>query len=303
MPASITISGVTVRYGSARGVSDVHLEVESGRVTGLLGPNGAGKTTLLRAILDLVHPVEGTIFIDGMSSRDASARDHLTYLPGDLILPPRLTGRKVLQRFNTSRASINWDYVGELSARLELDLDRPVGQLSKGNRQKVGLLLAFAADSTIMILDEPTSGLDPILQQVIVDMVHERTRTGATVLLSSHVLSELEHLADEVVVLREGQLVAHESITQLRARARQVILAWLTDESSAQRCAETLRSGGLAAVQVEGKRIRAAVVGSPDPVIKALAEFSVERLVTEGSDLADVFLEFYQPSTGGDSDA
>lgn len=303
MPASITISGVTVRYGSSRGVSDVHLEVESGRVTGLLGPNGAGKTTLLRAILDLVHPVEGAISIDGVSSRNSSARDHLTYLPGDLVLPSRLTGRKVLQRFNTSRAAIDWDYVGELSDRLDVDLDRQVGQLSKGNRQKVGLLLAFAPKSTFMILDEPTSGLDPILQQVFIDMVHEQTRAGATVLLSSHVLSELEHLADDVVVLREGQLVAHESIAQLRARARQVILAWLADEDSAQRCAEALRSGGLVDVEAEGTRIRAVVVGSPDPVIKALAGFTIQRLVTEGSDLADVFLEFYQPSAGGNSHA
>lgn len=292
-----------MRYGSARGVSDVHLEVESGRVTGLLGPNGAGKTTLLRAILDLVHPAEGTISINGISSRDSSARDHLTYLPGDLVLPPRLTGRRVLQRFNNARAPLNWNRVGELSERLGLDLDRPVGQLSKGNRQKVGLLLAFAPEASIMILDEPTSGLDPILQQVFVDMVHERTRAGATVFLSSHVLSELEHLADEVVVLREGQLVAHESITQLRARARQVILAWLANDASAQHYADALRNGGLTDVQVEGTRVRAAVVGSPDPVIKALAGFSVERLVTEGSDLADVFLEFYQPSRGGDGRA
>lgn len=303
MPASITISGVTVRYGSARGVSDVHLEVQAGKVTGLLGPNGAGKTTLLRAILDLVHPVEGTISIDGISSRESAARDRLTYLPGDLVLPPRLTGRKVLQRFNTSRAAIDWDYVGELSARLDLDLDRPVGQLSKGNRQKVGLLLAFAPKSTYMILDEPTSGLDPILQQVFVDMVHEHTRTGATVLLSSHVLSELEHLADDVVVLREGQLVAHESIAQLRARARQVILAWLADEDAARRCAEVLRDQGVIDVHAEGHRLRAVVVGSPDQVIKALAGFTVQRLVTEGSDLADVFLDFYQPTAGGDSHA
>lgn len=292
-----------MRYGAARGVSDVHLEVHAGKVTGLLGPNGAGKTTLLRAILDLVHPVQGTISIDGISSRESAARDRLTYLPGDLVLPPRLTGRKVLQRFNTSRAAIDWEYVGELSARLDLDLDRPVGQLSKGNRQKVGLLLAFAPQSTYMILDEPTSGLDPILQQVFVDMVHEHTRTGATVLLSSHVLSELEHLADDVVVLREGQLVAHESIAQLRARARQVILVWLADEDAARQCAEALRDQGVVDVHAEGHQLRAVVVGSPDPVIKALAGFTVQRLVTEGSDLADVFLDFYQPSSAGDSRA
>jgi ABC-2 type transport system ATP-binding protein len=284
-------------------VSDVHLEVEAGKVTGLLGPNGAGKTTLLRAILDLVHPTQGVISIDGISSRDSASRDRLTYLPGDLVLPPRLTGRKVVQRFNTSRLAIDWNYVDELSARLELNLDRPVGQLSKGNRQKVGLLLAFAPKSTFMILDEPTSGLDPILQKVFVDMVREQTRTGATVLLSSHVLSELEHLADDVVVLREGRLVAHESIAHLRARARQVILAWLADEASAQRCAEAMRHQGVSEVHAEGSRVRAVVVGSPDRVIKALAGFSIERLVTEGSDLAEVFLDFYQPVSGGDGDA
>lgn len=292
-----------MRYGSAHGVSDVHLEVESGRVTGLLGPNGAGKTTLLRAILDLVHPVEGSISIEGISSRTATARMHVSYLPGDLVLPSRLSGRKVLKRFSTCRGPVDWSRVAQLGEQLKVDLDRPVGQLSKGNRQKVGLLLAFAPESKILILDEPTSGLDPILQMVFAEMVHDRTRKGATVLLSSHVLSELEHLADDVVVLREGRLVAHESITQLRARTRQVILAWLTDESSAQRCAAALRGVGLEELRVEGTRVRATVVGSPDPVIKVLAEFTVERLVTEGSDLADVLLDFYQPPPDGDSHA
>jgi len=290
---SIRTDELTVRYGKARGIDQISLHVETSEVLGLLGPNGAGKTTWLRAVLDLVHPTSGTAAICGVDSRDARSRAAVTYLPGDLKLPPRLTGWQVLRRFTAGRANFDEHETRALGDRLGVQLDRKIGALSKGNRQKIGLILALAPKTPVLLLDEPTSGLDPLIQQTFVEMIRERAASGVCVVLSSHVLSELEHLADRVAVLRQGACVAVESITELRQRTRIEWLAVLEDEPAAERVAQQLASDDSVQVQRFGGEIHAVLRGSVNPLLRVLAQENVIRLEERSGELEDLLREYY----------
>ena len=290
--AAMRVDDLTVTYGKARGIEGINLEVPAGEVTGLLGPNGAGKTTLLRAALDLVHPTSGSVRIWGVESTDPRAREQISYLPGDLLLPGRLTGWSALRRYSAARGGLNHERVVELAQRLDLDLSRPVGQLSKGNRQKVGLILAFAPQSTLLFLDEPTSGLDPLLQREFAALVRESITSGAGVLLSSHVLSELEGLADRVAVLRDGALVAVESITDLRARAAAMIRLRFASIEQARGFASSVIAESVDQ-QDDGVTVNVTFTGDVDSIIKTAARFHVTSLESTAGELDDVFLGFY----------
>ena len=290
--AAMRVDDLTVMYGKARGIEGINLEVPAGEVTGLLGPNGAGKTTLLRAALDLVHPTSGSVRIWGVESTDPRAREPISYLPGDLLLPGRLTGWSALRRYSAARGGLNHERVVELAQRLDLDLSRPVGQLSKGNRQKVGLILAFAPQSTLLFLDEPTSGLDPLLQREFAALVRESITGGSGVLLSSHVLSELEGLADRVAVLRDGALVAVESITDLRARAAAMIRLRFASIEQARGFASSVIAESVDQ-QDDGVTVNVTFTGDVDSIIKTAARFHVTSLESTAGELDDVFLGFY----------
>ena len=290
-PLALEAVDLTVSYGSARGIVDVNLAVPVAGVTGLLGPNGAGKSTLLRAALDLVHPTRGEINVLGVSSREPRARANLAYLPGDLLFPGQLTGWSVLRRFTAGRGDLDEERVRGLATRLDLDLDRRVGQLSKGNRQKIGLVLAFAPRAHLLLLDEPTSGLDPLLQREFAQLVDEAVRDGVGVVLSSHVLSELEGLADRVAVLRDGALVAFESTDELRARARRVIRLEMATPDEAQSLARELQH--LERVDLDDVYVIVTYAGNVDPIIKAAARYTTYAIEKLGGDLDGVLLDFY----------
>lgn len=289
----LRVEDLTVTYGSARGIADVTLDVPSGRVTGLLGPNGSGKTTLLRAVLDLVHPAAGRVHITGTDSRQSGARARIAYLPGDLSFPGRLTGAALIRRYTAAHGHLDGDRVSGLADRLNIDLSRPVGTLSRGNRQKIGLILVFGRDADLLLLDEPTSGLDPLLQREFAALVEESVDRGSAVVLSSHVMSELEDLAHRVAVLREGRLVALESIDELRARARQRLRVRFADTDLAHECARRLQGTGDVDVTADGDVIDVGFSGQADGVIKTLAEFTVLSVESIGGELDEVLLDFY----------
>jgi ABC-2 type transport system ATP-binding protein len=296
--AVIAAHGLTKSYGKARGVTDLTFTVGPGEVFGFLGSNGAGKTTTIRLLLDLIRPSAGRIELFGRDTRrhGPEARTRVGYLPGDLRLYDRLTAREHLRYVASLRRMERTDEAEALARRLELELDRPVQALSKGNRQKVGLVLALMHRPDLLVFDEPTSGLDPLVQQVVYAIVREATDDGRTVFVSSHVLSEVQHIADRVGLIRDGRLELIETIEALRSRARSRIEVTFAEPPGPDAFA------GLAGVHEldrHGATVRLTLEGSIDPLVKRLARYDVHALDVHEADLEDAFLELYR----GGSDA
>jgi ABC-2 type transport system ATP-binding protein len=282
---------LTKQFGRLTAVDSLDLEVRQGEIFGYLGPNGAGKTTTIRLCLDFLRPTVGELRVLGGSGRDPAVRRRIGYLPGDLRLDPRYTATDVLRFYGALRGGLDETLVAELLERFELDPTRPVNELSSGNRRKIGIIQAFAHRPELLILDEPTSGLDPLLQHVFQAVLRRAVADGATVFLSSHVLPEVEALADRVGILREGRLVAVAGIDELQAQARQRIdfhVAPPADPAVFAGIPEV-----VSAEAVDGV-IRVVVEGSVERVVRAAAALEVHRLVTHDTDLEDVFLRYYQ---------
>lgn len=287
---------LTKSYGRSRGIADIDLEVRQGEVLGLLGANGAGKTTLMRTLLDFIRPTSGVLSVLGLDSvKDSVAvRRRCSYLPGELVLPPRMSGRDAIRRFTFARANTTQQRVDELAKRLDLDLNRRVGDLSKGNKQKIGLLLAFAPTADLLVLDEPTSGLDPLLQREVATMVREVTDRGGTVLLSSHVMAEVESVADRIALLRAGRLVVVDDLKALQARSRRRATLRLIDAGDGPLVAHRLSAvTGVSEVALDGQVVRFACAGQMDAVIKVIAQYAVDSFDVAHEDLEDAFLEIY----------
>jgi ABC-2 type transport system ATP-binding protein len=298
--AVIETDRLTKRYGAARGIEDVSLTVLRGEVFGFLGPNGAGKTTAIRTLLDLLHPTSGSARLFGLDSRRDSLaiRARLGNLPGEFACDPRRTGRKVLSLLAALRGVDGLGRAEELAARLHADLDRPVGHLSRGNRQKIGIVQALFHAPELLILDEPTGGLDPLMQEAFHQLVAEERDRGATVFLSSHDLDEVERLCDRVAIIRDGRLVAVEHVADLTARRFRHATVAFADDVDLSRL-RALR--GVRDVQGDGRRVRFAVeAGGLDAVVKVLAQHEIVDLELAHPTLEEIFLTFYsgeeQPS-------
>jgi beta-exotoxin I transport system ATP-binding protein len=218
--AVIETEGLTKLYGARRGIEDVTLEVEAGEVFAFLGPNGAGKTTTIRTLLDLLHPTAGRARIFGLESRRDSVaiRARLGNLPGDFGYGKRPSGREALALLAKLRGLGGLGRAEQLARRFRADLDRPLGQLSRGNRQKVGLIAALFHSPELLVLDEPTSGLDPLMQEEFLALVREERERGCAIFLSSHELDEVERVCDRVGIVRDGRLVAVERVEDLFAK-------------------------------------------------------------------------------------
>ena len=298
MTDAIRTRALTKVYrGGTVAVRELDLSVRAGEVFGFLGPNGAGKTTTIRILLDLLRPTSGGAEVLGLDTRRAGvdARRRIGYLPGDLPLYPKLTARETLTYLAALRGGVASDSIERLTERLDLPLDRPVGTLSHGNRQKVGLVQAFMHEPELLVLDEPTGGLDPLLQQEFHRLVEEVAAEGRTVFLSSHVLSEVERVADRVGVIRAGRLVALEEITALQQRATRRLEVELADSVDAVGFA---RLPHVREAQADGRRLHLVVEGSLDAVVKALAEHEVVTLTSHEPDLEEFFLDLYRAEPG-----
>jgi beta-exotoxin I transport system ATP-binding protein len=289
---AISLDRLTKFYGKQRGVVDLTLEVRTGEVFGFLGPNGAGKTTTIRVLLDLIRATSGRAEALGLDTRRDAVALHrrLSYLPGDLALYEGMTSRELLVYLGNLRGGARLDRIRELADRFDLDLDRPIRTLSKGNKQKVGIVQAFAPEPELFVLDEPTGGLDPLMQQQFNALVRETVAAGRTVLLSSHLLSEVQHVAQRVAILREGRLVALEEVARLHERA--VRIFELRFAGPAPR--EALeRVPGVGELTFDGSVARLRLEGSPDPLVRELARHDLVDLVSHEPDLEEVFLSFY----------
>ncbi len=299
--AVIETDRLSKRYGSQRGIDEVTLTVGAGEVFGLLGPNGAGKTTLIRTLLDLLHPTAGAARLFGLDSRRDSLaiRRRLGNLPGDFSYgPPALSGREILTLLARLRGVAGLGDAEALAARFGADLDRPIGQLSRGNRQKIGLLQALFHAPELLIFDEPTSGLDPLMQEEFLALVAEQRERGATVLLSSHHLSEVERVCDRVGIIREGRLIAVERVAELTLRSyRHVTLRFADPVDPAGFAALP----GVSDVSGDGARVELKASGDLDPVIKEAAAHRVVDMELAHPTLEEIFLSYYsdRESPGG----
>ncbi|HKB19637.1 MAG TPA: ABC transporter ATP-binding protein, partial [Gaiellaceae bacterium] len=276
MAEVIRAEQLTKSYGQNRGIIDVDFSVEGGEVFGYLGPNGAGKSTTIRLLLDLIRPTSGRLTLFGLDSRRKSVeiRRRLGYLPGDLRLYERMTGGDLLTYFGHLRGLDGLQRGRQLAERLDLDLGRQIKELSRGNRQKVGIVQAFMHEPDLLVLDEPTSGLDPLVQETFSELVAEATRRGGTIFLSSHVLSEVQHMADRVGLIREGRLDLVDSVENLRAAFTHVE-ATFAEPPPADAFAGV---AGVERIEQDGNVVRFAFEGEIDPLLKALARFHVKAL-------------------------
>ena len=299
MTEAISTAGLTKFYGEHRGVIDVNLEIREGEVFGLLGPNGAGKTTCIRLFLDFIHPTSGSATILGLDSRADSVRirQDTGYLPGEFVTYKKLTVLDLLTFFANLRGG-NLGRAKTLADRFNLDLTRKIGELSRGNRQKVGLVQAFMSDPRLLILDEPTSALDPLLQQEFHRLVLEEAAAGKTLFISSHMLSEVEIICDRVGIIREGSLVTVEEVSALRERALTRVEIEFNDPVSP---ADFEALEGVTDVVVSDHRLTCSVTGSVDSLIKAAARHTVNRIESAQPGLEEVFLAYYSDETGKES--
>ncbi len=291
---AIHTAGLTKHYGDVRALVDLDLDVMPGEVFGFLGPNGAGKTTMIRTILDEIRPTAGRAEILGMDTHERSVeiRRFIGYVPGDLALYPNLTGRDTLTYFANLRGGVDWAYIEELSERLDADLSKKVGDLSSGNRQKIGLIQAFMNKPQVLVMDEPSSGLDPLMQREFQEMMREVASAGRTVFLSSHTLSEVQRVADRVGIIRHGRLIALESVTGLRSKAmRRIELEFGSPVE-----AEVFTAiPGVRDVVVEDHRARLSYEGKMAPMLKTVAErYDVLDITTQEADLEEIFLTYYR---------
>jgi ABC-2 type transport system ATP-binding protein len=290
---AIVMEGLTKHYGEVKALENLDLTISRGEIFGFLGPNGAGKTTTMRTILDLIRPTAGSARIMGLDSHDDSVeiRKHIGYVPGDLALYKKLTGRELLQYFANLRGGVDWSYVEELADRLSSDLSRKIGEYSSGNRQKVGLIQAFMNKPSVLILDEPSTGLDPLVQQEFQAMLREVAAEGRTVFLSSHTLSEVERVADRVAIIREGQLVVVDAMEALKDKAIRTVTFHF-----AIPIAESVFSGvtGVRDVQVAGSAATVSFEGAMSGLLRVATDHDVVNLTHSEADLEEIFLAYYR---------
>ncbi|MBX3029725.1 MAG: ATP-binding cassette domain-containing protein [Chloroflexi bacterium] len=299
---AIRTDGLTKRYGQRRGLAGLDLEVHPGEVFGFLGPNGAGKTTTIRLLLDIIRPTSGTVEVLGMQPRVAGPdlRRRIGYLPGDFVVEGGQSSRELLTFLGGLLGGVPKHRLVTLADRLDLDLDARIRSLSKGNRQKVGLIQAFMHEPELLILDEPSSGLDPIVQETFLGLVREASEAGRTVFMSSHVLSEVQRSAHRVGIVRDGRMVAVEGVDTVRARAIRRFEIRFEVEVPADVVAGV---PGLDRVVVDGSVVRGILEGRADPLLKAIARYPVASILSEEPTLDEVFLAFYRRPEGDDGAA
>ena len=296
MTAAVEAIGLTKTYGTTRALVDLDLEVDVGQCFGFLGPNGAGKTTTIRLLLGLQRPTRGRGAVLGRDCQRDSVEIHrrIGYLPGDLALYPRLTGRRHIEWFAGARELHDLSWAWTLAERFGVVLDRPARELSTGNRQKIGLVLAFMHRPELLVLDEPTSGLDPLMQDEFERLVRETVADGRTVFLSSHELDEVQRLADRVAIIRAGRLVTTDSVESLRRSAPQKIEVRFPEVVDP---ALFSRLDGVSVTSVDGNRIALEVTGAIGPVLKVIAERDPLDVISRHADLDELFLDFYRESS------
>lgn len=298
--AAVSTRGLTKDYGSTHALRGIDLDIPRGLVFGVIGPNGAGKTTTMRLLLDIIRPTAGEIRVLGESPRAGGAelRRRIGYLPGELHLASRVRGRELLAHYAEISGPVRRGAADALADRLGLDLSQRARSLSKGNKQKLGLIQAFIHEPELLVLDEPTSGLDPLVQQEFHGMLRDAKAAGQTVFLSSHVLSEVQQTADHIAILRDGRIVKQSSVAALREAALRRVRIVVAESQAPGARAALDRVTGLGELTArpdrEGTVAVTGVLNSHvDAFVKAVAALDLVDLTIEEPDLEEAVLEFY----------
>ncbi len=295
MDDTLTTQNLTKSYGRVQALRGVNLEVRRGEIFGFLGPNGAGKTTTIRCLLDLIRPDGGAVRVLGLDPQKdpLAVRARAGYLPGELRLDDRFTVEGALRFLNSLRGGkADWGFVRKLAERIDLDLKASIKSLSKGNKQKVGVMQALMHRPELLLLDEPTGGLDPLVQQAVLKLIREAQAGGATIFFSSHILSEVQEIAERVAIIRQGIVVEvaetaaliNRALRRARVRFRQPV------DSRAL----TTLPGVTVLARDDGTGVLIQVEGEMDGLIKALAAFPVSDFETERPSLEEIFLAYYE---------
>ncbi len=292
MTAIIQTQKLTKSYGEHRGIVDIDLEVGNGEVFGFLGPNGAGKTTTIRTLLDLIRPTAGRALVFGIETTVDPVAIHRRsgYIPGEFALYDRLTGGQTIKYFANLRGGVDAAYQQTLIERFDVDPSRKFKEYSKGNKQKIGLVIALQHRPELLVLDEPTSGLDPLVQQSFYQLVREAKADGRTVFLSSHILSEVERTCDRVAIVRDGLLIKTDSVEGLRDLAHHEVELRFVDGVPAEAFAGL---PGISDIKVEDHTLRMRVSGPITPVVQAAARYELLDFVSREPTLEETFLAQY----------
>jgi ABC-2 type transport system ATP-binding protein len=296
MTAIISAEKLTKFYGQHRGIIEVDLEVQEGEAFGFLGPNGAGKTTMIRTLLDHIRPTSGKASIFGIDTTVDPVAIHrrLGYLPGEFALYDKLTGGQTIEYFANLRGGVDPLYQQDLIARLDIDPSRKFKELSKGNKQKIGLIVALQHRPDLLILDEPTSGLDPLVQQTFYQVIREAKAEGRTIFLSSHILGEVEKTCDRVAIIRDGRLVRVDRVEALRDLAHHQVELRFAGEVPVGAFAAL---PGVSDVIADDHLLRMRVSGSITPVVREAANYELLDFVSREPSLEETFLAEYGRGT------
>jgi len=291
---AIEIRGLVKNYGRVKALKGVDLDINCGEIFGFLGPNGAGKTTAIRCMLDLIRPQGGSISILGINPQEEpeAVKERVGYLPGELHVDENMTARQVFRFFNRLRGNrSDWEFIEELSERLKLELVSPIKNFSKGNKQKIGVVQALMHKPKLLLLDEPTGSLDPLMQQEVHRMLAEAQDNGATVFFSSHIISEVQAVADRVAIIREGKIVEVAVTADLLNRSMRQVRIRFQQPTEAE---ELYKLPGVELIAKDDSMgILLQVEGQMDVLIKTLAKYPVNDFETERASLEEIFLAYY----------
>lgn len=286
----IQIEHITKDYGNQKGVFDVDFTVEKGETLGFLGPNGAGKTTTIRQLMGFIKPDSGSVKILGMDcfQEVEKVQNRLGYLPGEIAFMEDMTGMEFIRLIAEMKHISDFSKAEALISFLELDPSGKIKKMSKGMKQKIGIVIAFMQDPEILILDEPTSGLDPLMQNKFVELIQQEKKKGTTILMSSHIFEEVEHTCDRVVIIKEGKIIAKERMEDLRNSRKKVYeIIFQTEEDA--RIFHRMHDNST----LDDKRIVIAYQGSVDPLIKELASYRIQDMKIRTQSLEELFLQYY----------
>lgn len=287
----IEIKNLTKDYGNKKGIFNVNLSVKSGEVFGFLGPNGAGKTTTIRNLMGFIHPDKGSCLIKGIDcSRESyKIQDNLGYLPGEIAFMDDMTGIEFIKFIADMKGLKDFSRANELIKNFELDTKGKIKKMSKGMKQKIGIVCAFMSNPDILILDEPTSGLDPLMQNKFVDLILSEKEKGKTIFMSSHIFDEVEKTCDRTAIIKDGNVVAVENMKTLsNSKHKSYVITFINDGEAKEFSKEKFNIKELI-----GNIVTVEVKGDINPFIEALSKYSIKNLDVNTQSLEELFMHFY----------